>query len=225
MQQPIFSELESELSSYKLYLINKYLEMLNPASNSPKDELELLEEFLNFFTTHQDRHNHYVEYMICLRSYILLSHAAIEEFIEKTAKYYLEQSITLHNQSKKINSTLKWFILKSDIKDKKFKDKNFDEILKTIKDEYFEEINENHGIKKHNLEKIYSRIGIETITYEVFESLGKMRGNFAHNNGKSAHLALKITTPLNPQECVKLVEDVLTMIKSEIIEVLSKDIV
>jgi hypothetical protein len=120
---------------------------------------------------------------------------------------------------------LKWFILKSEFNDKKSSDKTFDDIIKELKDDYFKLINDNHGIKKHNLEKIFYKIGIDDITFEVFESLGEMRGKFAHHNGKSAHLSLKITQPLNPQECVKLVSDVQKLIQDEIIDVLSKDLV
>ncbi|MDA1834947.1 HEPN domain-containing protein [Bacillus cereus] len=225
MQQPVFADLETEILNIKSYLIERYLNMLDPNHNPDKDALELLDEFIAQFTEGPEKGRNYIEYMIFLRSYILLCHAAIEEFIEQTAKYYFEESIKLYNSSKNINSILKWFILKSEFNNKKFTDKNFDEIIKDLKDDYFQSINENHGIKRHNLEKIFFKIGIEDISFEVFESLGEMRGKFAHHNGKSAHLSLKLEKPLNPQDCVKLVSDVLKLIKDEIIDVLSEELV
>jgi len=224
MRQPIFKDLETELLNIKVYLIERYLNMLDPIHNPEKDELELLDEFVAQFTESPEKEKNYIEYMIFLRSYILLCHAAIEEFIEQTVKYYFEESIKTYNSDKGINSILKWFILKSQFNDKRFNQKMFDEIISVLKEEYFKLINENHGIKKHNLEKIFSKIGIEDISYEVFESLGEMRGKFAHHNGKSAHLMLKLNKPLNPQDCVKLVSDVLKLIKDEIIDVLSKEL-
>ncbi|MDV6367442.1 HEPN domain-containing protein [Bacillus cereus] len=197
--------------------------MLDPAHNPEKDALELLEEFIVQFTEGEEKHRNYIEYMIFLRSYILLCHAAIEEFIEQTVKYYFEESVKLFNSSQKVNSVLKWFMLKSEF-NKQFSDKNFDEIMKQLKEDYFKLINDNHGIKTHNLEKIFSKIGVEDISYEVFNKLGDMRGTFAHSNGKSAHVHLKLQKPLNPQDCVKLVNDVLERIKHEIIDVLSRQL-
>lgn len=219
MKKPEYEELKKELLNNNLYLIKKYLNMLDPNENLGKDALDLLEEFYKYFNEHVNKDENYIEYMIFVRSYILLSHAAIEEFIEKTIKYYFELSLELYNKDEKVNSILKWFILKSEFK-RELYTKEFPEIIKLLKDNYFEIINNNHGIKKHNLEVMFSKIGIDNLSYEIFEKLGEMRGNFAHQNGRSAHISLNINKPLNPQDCVKLIDDIILAIKSEIINVM-----
>lgn len=217
MIKPEFIELEVEIENNKKYLIGCYLDMLDPNKNIGKDELELLDDFINFFMKNINKEENYKEYMIFLRSYILLSHAAIEEFIEDTIKYYLNESEKIYLQDQKINSLLKWFLLKSEFS-KEFQSKSFEYALGKLKSQYFEIINKNHGIKKSNLEKMLFKIGIENISFEPFEKIGEMRGNFAHYGGKGAHMSLKISVPLNPMDCVKMVEDVLGIIKEELIE-------
>lgn len=216
MKEPNYEDLKIELAATKNILIGKYLNMLAVDQHHGKDEMELLEEFIDFFTKSQNKFDNYKEYMVFLRSYILLSHAAIEEFIESTIKYYLNASEEIYKNTQRSTILLQWFLLKSEYA-KKYHEKNFEETISSLKAEFFAIVNENHGIKKHNLEKLFYRVGINGISYEPFELLGGLRGNFAHYGGKSAHLSLKSDTPINPYDLVKMVEDVIYILENEIL--------
>lgn len=221
--QIIFRELSEEINTNKSHLILKYIDMLDPQKNDNSDELELLDKFIEYFTLHKEASKNYIEYMTFLRAYILLNHAAIEDCLENIAKLAIDTSIELYQDNFKINSILKWFILKLSDGSVQNRD-DFNDILKILRDKYGETVNDNNGIKKYNLEKIFKPLGITEIDFEPFNDFGELRGNFAHHNGKSAHRNLGLQTPPNPVEYSKNIDFLLNIIDKEIIQVIERAI-
>lgn len=227
--ETLLEGLIEEIDVNKNHLISKYIDMLDPKKNDNTDELELLDKFIEYFTSHPNSLNNYIEYMTFLRAYILLCHAAIEDCLEKIAKLSIDISIKTYHEKTEINSILKWFILR--LSDHSVKSKfDFNKILKMLRDNYGETLNNNHGIKKHNLQSIFTPIGIIDIDFEPFESFGELRGYFAHNNSLSAsrklikQRKLKKQTPPNPLDFSNDIDLLLVIIYEQIVTVIQKEI-
>ena len=228
--QTLFDELVKEIETNKTSLISKYIDMLDPKKNSDVDEFQLLDNFIEYFNEHKDSVKNYVEYMTYLRAHILLSHAAIENFLENIAKLAIKNSIQKYHETTEINSILKWFIYNSP--NVTVEEQNdFDSILEKMLEKYAKILNKNNGIKKSNLQIIFTPIGITEIDFEPFDSFGTTRGFFAHHNGYFAnkklreHKKLKRNTPPNPLDFLKDIDILLSIIDKKIVKIVEEIVV
>lgn len=140
------------------------------------------------------------KYQDIIKSYILLCHAEFEQYFEDVSKSVITQSMELYNTKQEIAKPLLYLVLMSDKSFSKDSEKssnedkpiNYSNIvlpenrLKKIYSNYHSLLSQNHGIKKDNLFKMLTPIGVDILslpeTYiDQMESFGKKRGAIAHN--------------------------------------------
>lgn len=145
-------------------------------------------------------------YTMDLKAYVLLSHAALEDFFEEIAQKLLKDSFENWKQNKKqVNEVILQTILQSNSKTKvketlvsllQFKinnekpkkgeyQENLKSLLEEIEEEYSKLIHDNHSIKLEKLQSIlnFLGIGLDNIQERLLTSLElfeESRGSFAH---------------------------------------------
>lgn len=132
-----------------------------------------------------------------IRSYILITHAEFETYIEGAAHLILEKLISdaasNQGQQKFLLSFSHWYYTKKfiNLSERKRNDyiasingatKKDISILNSIKNEFINLIKSNQGIKE--CDKLFSPLGIELNPLLVanMDSFGKHRGDYAHNS-------------------------------------------
>lgn len=213
MKNPDIEKLKRELSITKQVILGEYLEIINYS----EDPLQGAEEFIE----NLDDKNYQEKYWIHLRSYILLTHATLENFIEDCAKYLINLSHTNYTTENIIDMRLSWLML--DAERNKVKGKELKSVVQMLVDSYKKQVNDNHGIKEHNLKKIFEPIAIELSNFnlDAYNELGKMRGHFAHSGSHAAHTeANRLTNISNINNYIKYVEDVTKDVERNIFKIL-----
>jgi hypothetical protein len=191
--------LHEEIKLIEEQTILEYIEILKEAPLGGIDEITKKTEDLT----------EYRKYVIALRSYILLCHAAIEDYIESLAKMLLSESIQNYRDNNKMNEimmccTFNYFTRTSHLK--KHPSSNFFEGIT----EYLScEVNKNNGIKKSNIHGIYQLITNVDLFQPSFDTLGILRGDFAHYNINNSQMKARIFKNQSPQSYVDKVESVL----------------
>jgi len=155
-------------------------------------------------------------YELDVKAYCVLSHAAIEEYLEETALSLLSESIDGWNLRQKMNRTLialvAYYGAKSDLEEDRHLDttKCFDRIrklLQTLKQRYSTEINQNHGIAIKFLRRILYPVAVDITSdpnqVDALEKLAAERGSYAHKH--------RIRQVLSPEDAAKHVTAVITM--------------
>lgn len=130
-----------------------------------------------------------------VKSYILLSHAAFEVYLENLARDICSQAIDLLNSQKIITKTIVCLTayetivqLDTDNARKRIKSevaKDFNTFANAAKSNLIKQIDSNHGIRKENQKSLLVPIGVDPEevdlpTFSALDSLGIKRGNFAH---------------------------------------------
>lgn len=208
MKSYIDSEWELLISEIQLIENSTIKEYIDYIQKEPLEGIELLR---NRFEDQTE----YRIYIIHLRSYILLCHAAIENFIEELAKKALQTSIKQYQDNKKVNAILLNCISNS------FKNEKFELIMDSFFDRLKEHLSviveKNHGIKSSNISKIYNYVGINNNIYPTFDTLGDVRGKFAHYNIKEAQMKAEVYKKHSPQTYKEFIESALNDLKNNLI--------
>lgn len=191
--------LHEEIKIIEEQTIIEYLEILK------KNPLDGIDEIIK---KNEDL-TEYKKYVINLRSYVLLCHAAIEDYIESLAKLLLKESINNYRDNNKMNEimmccTFSYFTETSHLK--KHSSPNF---FKGITEHLSKSANANNGIKESNINGIYKIITNLDIFKPSFNTLGEVRGIFAHHNIKNSQNKENISNNQSPQSYVDKVEAVL----------------
>ena len=130
-----------------------------------------------------------------VQSYILLCHAAFEEYVEELVRLVSTEAIRLLNEELTITRTLISMTacetiaqLDESVARKKIKSdvaSNFETFANLAKINFHKQIDENHGIRGLNLRSLFLPIGIDPEacdlpTFSALDALGLKRGNIAH---------------------------------------------
>lgn len=130
-----------------------------------------------------------------IRSYVLLTHAAIEEYIETLALDVAQESRRRFTKNGTITHTL-IALISSKLIDEvgtRSRQKISSELICNINifsteayNRFRNEIKENHGIKRHNQFKVFHPIGVDpeqedSALMSTLDSYGTQRGNVAHS--------------------------------------------
>lgn len=212
MNNPDIDKLKNELSITKQVILGEYLEIINYA----EDPLQGAEKFIENLNDKKYQE----KYLIHLRSYILLTHATLENFIEDCAKYLIYLSYSNYTKEKIIDIRLSWLML--DAERQKIRGKELNNAIQFLVDNYREKVNNNHGIKEQNLKNIFGPIAIELSNFniEAYNQLGKLRGLFAHHGSHNAlHKAKALKDISNINDYIKYVEDVTEDVERNIFDI------
>lgn len=148
-----------------------------------------------------------------IKAYCILSHGAIEEFMEKIVIKVMEESIGdyIRSRGKKINRALISLVgfcgkLKIDDDYSNSETKSFDYIRKElvdIKSTFSNKINDNHGISISHLRGLLTPVGLhikdEPDLKDSLKHLTNERGSYAHKGG--------LKKIINPKDAKKYVKD------------------
>lgn len=144
-----------------------------------------------------------------IRAFRLLCYAEIESYIEDLATELLENSIEKWEQNKIANYNLASLFMWHDKIEKKM-----DVIQKAnyIFKQYREIIKENHGIKEHNIRKLFTPLGYSIDDFDAvfisdITSWGGLRGEVAHSSAR------RTTTQLNLTDEIKKVDGIVNGLK------------
>lgn len=148
------------------------------------------------------------------RSYVLLVHAEIENYLEDIVSDKIRKCFNLWISSRKksscITSVLAFcghkisFDTKRDTADKKEKIEY--RIEKNIA-HFNSMIYSNHGIKKSNILNLLLPIGIER--HELDDTWLSIMENFGSNRGLIAHKSLSVQNPIDPQTERNLINNII----------------
>jgi hypothetical protein len=133
------------------------------------------------------------------RSFLVLSHAEIETYLEQSAKDIAKASETLWKSKERIARPLAHLLVaiggKMQAPDKIHSTdgdppKRFDTFLTELFQTYYRRINENHGVKEQNVSQLFVPLGVPQEAFAAtllpgLDSLGNLRGDHAHHSSKS----------------------------------------
>lgn len=138
------------------------------------------------------------------RAFLILSHAAIEGYLEAEAKRIARRAETLWNNQGKISAPLAYLIGFSPEETrvlipspKRCPKLQLQDTVKKIFHEYYNLVGNNNGLKESNILPLFSKLGVEHAAYGSYllpalNSLGKDRGD-------QAHLGAKLAVYLDPK--------------------------
>ncbi|MBY6069529.1 hypothetical protein KUW17_22525 [Leisingera aquaemixtae] len=156
-----------------------------------------------------------------VQSYILLTHAAFEEYLEEIAKKLAAESVANFLSTRKINTCVASLVafetvaqFSEDSSRKAIKRsvvENLNSFVAIAKRNHTNDVGDNHGIKIKDQKKILLSVGIDpeevdAVTASVMDAFGTKRGGVAHTS--------KITTSETRSSAVREVETILSGLKS-----------
>ena len=163
------------------------------------------------------------EYEHFVKAYCLLSHAAIEEYIEEVALKVMKRSIDdWRNKKKLVNSLLTiiaYYGIRIKVDEGEEETKIFDylrKILDDANDKFSKDVEKNHGISISNLRNLLIPVGID-IKQDInlkdsLKKLSSERGVYAHYQKGDRKGAKKVISPENAKsyvgDCLLLCEDI-----------------
>jgi len=163
------------------------------------------------------------EYEHFVKAYCILSHAAIEEYVEEVALKVMKRSIEDWKTKKKIVDSLlsivTYYGLRLKIDEWEEETKVFDYLRKIIdeaKDKFSKDVDKNHGIRIQDLRNLLIPVGIDIMQdLNIKNSLHRLsseRGVYAHYQNASRKGARKVISPEDAKncvdDCIKLCEDI-----------------
>ena len=144
-----------------------------------------------------------------LRAIIVLSHAEIESYIEDLALIKIDEAEVKWKNTKIANHCLASLFINHDRIETN--DTTFTKSFKIIK-EYRKIIEDNHGIKEHNIKNLFGKIGYKIDDFDsVFianlEAFGSERGAIAHTT------ATKVTQQMDKSTVINKINDIVRDLK------------
>lgn len=178
----------------------------------------LEEKFLKNFLTSQTANPG--EYDLSVRAYCVLSHAALEEYLENVALYVMHQSVQAFLMEQKCNNTLLTLVsyyrlkLDLDVDENSSEKKAYDYlrlILEKAKSRLSDEVARNQGFSIKYMRKLLVPVAVDiqedaNLKNSIMQ-LAKQRGTFAHKGA-----AIKVLSPEDAKgfvtDCLKMCEDI-----------------
>ncbi|WP_297338844.1 HEPN domain-containing protein [Pseudophaeobacter sp.] len=168
-----------------------------------------------------------------VQSFILLSHAAFEEFIETIANKLLDESVLKFYATKKVNPCIASLIVFETISQfdenstratiKRKVVENLNDFVAVARKNHKNDIAGNHGVKLKDQKKVLLSVGldpieIDSVTASALDAFGTKRGKFAHT--------AKITTTETRSSATSEVDTILLGLKNfdEAVVVALKDL-
>lgn len=144
-----------------------------------------------------------------LRAIIVLSHAEIESYIEDLALMKIDKAETKWKKEKIADYSLAALFINNDKIDSR--ESSFTKSLQLIS-EYRKIIQDNHGIKEHNIRNMFGKIGYKIEDFDSgfianLESFGSERGAIAHTT------AVKVTQQMDKATVVNKINDIVRDLK------------
>ncbi len=133
-----------------------------------------------------------------LRGLILLCHAEFEDYFESVAIKLLNEAESAWDKSNVANCNLSSLFISSE----KCKKGTFKTKAKQIIVTYKEAVAMNHGIKEHNLKKLFEPLGytlddLDPTFISTLESFASLRGAAAHSSAQRTQQPLDFITEKN----------------------------
>lgn len=163
------------------------------------------------------------DYELDAKSYIILCHAALENFVECLAEILIDHSKHIFVNQKKINHVLLSFCIFRNVDTKENAEDDWgpqsrELIIPHLKEAinaFKEHLNQsNHGIKIKNLKEILRPVGIDVRASKPLlislEKLTNLRGKFAHRFMEKGSY-VRANKPEGPETICKAVMDVITL--------------
>lgn len=161
------------------------------------------------------------QYELDVRAYCVLSHAAIEEFVERVVLDLMNEKIQLWLQFRTYSDVLltlvTYYGLKFEMDDDKAmaSTKVFDhlrKILNTAKVRFSKDISENHGAAVKYLRKLLIPVAVDVMDdlnlLNSLQQLAKERGEYAHKTGS----VQRVLAPEDAQQyvfdCLLICDDI-----------------
>lgn len=175
--------------------------LLAPVGTTPPDPLSLKER-------------------IGVRSYLVLAHGAVEDFVERCFSAYLESAARLDDDGRMLPGMyLTMFHLRGDLeKQVKKVDRTGEELLRRLPPLYVEKVvRPNNGVRRNNIQNLCQGAGLRWLDFETacaravsaLDTLGAKRGSVAHVSSVAEAITgvQEEIYPPNVQEWVENVVD------------------
>lgn len=122
-------------------------------------------------------------------AYVLLCHAELESYFESVAWKIYNKTVECFNTNKTTNANLISIAIAIPFtdSDKPQKKRNYKEKINWIMAQYRKKLEDNHGIKRTNIESMFKPLGYELDMFDAtwlstLTSFGELRGTGAHNS-------------------------------------------
>lgn len=140
-----------------------------------------------------------------IRGMLVLCHAEFENHIENLALLLIDDAYDKWKRNKNANYNLASLLVHSNIEKNLSTDTK---IGKAVADYRNKLINNNHGVKEHNISTIFTPLGYEindfdSVFISTLDSFGSDRGVVAHTSAKTSSMYDKATE-------VKRIEDIVS---------------
>lgn len=197
--------------------------------NLMKIKKELLKEINKLHFRYMRKHlsaitiDNMEDYELDAKSYTILCHAALENFIESIAEILIKHAMHIFIYDKKVSSILLSFCIFKDIDIKDADDNGWkSDIRSLVKTPLEDAVNtftnylnqSNHGIKVKNLKEILRPVGIDIKSSQPLitslEYFTNLRGKFAHRFMEKGSYA-RVSRPEGPEAICNAVMDVITL--------------
>ena len=153
-----------------------------------ESRLKFLEE--NILPAEKVNGNYTKKEQDLIRSYVLLSHAEIEAYLEDKSKERINKALTDWNTNRKRSNCLKSVLAftgnEIDFKGDQHAINMQHRVNRTVAHYMNSVVDRNHGVKEKNITNLLLPLGIEYSELDqawlgIMESFGTTRGNIAHN--------------------------------------------
>ena len=153
------------------------------------------------------------------RAFIVLGHAAIETYLEDTARGIAKAAEAVWKKRAHVTAPLAFLLatmlerLKLPLRLPGPKGKDgpqvFSDQISTLLQNYYTAVNKNHGVKESNVLELFVPLGAPATAFGVtllsnLEALGSLRGIHAHNSAKA------VQSVLDPEDQYKKMKTILT---------------
>lgn len=153
-----------------------------------ESRLKFLEE--NILPAEKVNGNYTKKEQDLIRSYVLLSHAEIEAYLEDKSKERINKALTDWNTNRKRSNCLKSVLAftgnEIDFNSDQHAINMQHRVNRTVAHYMSSVVDRNHGVKEKNITNLLLPLGIEYSELDqawlgIMESFGATRGNIAHN--------------------------------------------
>lgn len=140
------------------------------------------------------------------RAYLVLVHAEIESYLEKVIRDVINAKYQEWDAGRKCSRVVVALVASAR---GNFNEASLDDYVKKCYESAHEVISNNHGIRAHNLKKLFRLLGIDTdeeidqTWLNDMDTFGKLRGDIAHQSRQ------QLTHFLDPKDAKQRVDNLL----------------